>query len=236
MQPDFSARCKISTVIFKAGMVPDLFCCPALGINYAFIWTPDVHGLLRVFEEFSGMQNEVLHVLIAGKLQKWMCHLKWVKASKIVSLHITCSSAWIVTLALKTCTSHMRLSLLKESLGNKTAFGSTEKLHSKKKEKIEGHALCKTSLLAVVNSVSVHSAWRTVLFWVITWAADGPLTVEMRNLFVCFGLALEDKRIPAQSAVQFQLQDITTINLKNPDQCSLSYYLITENLVKVLEQ
>lgn len=56
-------------------------------------------------------------------------------------------------------------------------------------------------------------------------------------LFVCFGLALEDKRrIPAQSAVQFKLRDVTTINLKNPDQCSLSYYLITENLVKVLEQ
>lgn len=62
-------RCKISTVTFIAGMVPDLFCCPALGINSVFIWTPDVHGLLRVFEGFSGMQNEVLHVLIAGKLQ-----------------------------------------------------------------------------------------------------------------------------------------------------------------------
>lgn len=67
------------------------------------------------------------------------CHLKLVEATEVVSLRVTCSSAWIVMLALKTCTSHMRLSLLKESLGNKTAFGSTEKLHSQqekdKKEK-----------------------------------------------------------------------------------------------------
>lgn len=70
VQPDFSDPCKISTVTFVAGMVPDLFCCPALGINSVFIRTPDVHGLLRVFEGFSGMQNEVLHELIAGKLQK----------------------------------------------------------------------------------------------------------------------------------------------------------------------
>lgn len=63
-----------------------------------------------------------------------MCHLKLVKASKIVSLHMTYSSAWIVMLALKTCTSHVRLSLLKESLGNKTAFGCTEKLHSQQEK------------------------------------------------------------------------------------------------------
>lgn len=34
---------------------PDLIFCPALGINSVFIWTPDVHGLLRVLEGFSGM-------------------------------------------------------------------------------------------------------------------------------------------------------------------------------------
>lgn len=55
VQPDFSDPCKISAVTFVAGMVPDLFFCPALGINSVFIWTPDVHGLLRVFEGFSGM-------------------------------------------------------------------------------------------------------------------------------------------------------------------------------------
>lgn len=69
------------------------------------------------------------------------CHLKLVEALKIVSLRVTCSSAWIVTLALKTCTSHTRLSLLKESLGNKTAFGSPKSCTaSKKKENREGHA------------------------------------------------------------------------------------------------
>lgn len=48
-------RCKISAVTFIAGMAPDLLFCPALGINSVFIWTPDVRGLLRVFEGFSGM-------------------------------------------------------------------------------------------------------------------------------------------------------------------------------------
>lgn len=96
------------------------------------------------------------------------CHLKLVEALKIVSLRVTCSSAWIVTLALKTCTSHTRLSLLKESLGNKTAFGSPKSCTaSKKKENREGHAWCKAALLAAVNPVSVHSAWRTALFWVV---------------------------------------------------------------------
>lgn len=81
-----------------------------------------------------------------------MCHLKLFEALRIVSLCVTCSSAWIVTLALKTCASHTRLSLLEEGLGNKTAFGSAEKLHSQQaKEKREGHACCKAALLAVVN-------------------------------------------------------------------------------------
>lgn len=39
----------------QAGMAADLFYCSALGINSLFVWTPDVHGLLRVLEGFSGM-------------------------------------------------------------------------------------------------------------------------------------------------------------------------------------
>lgn len=63
--------------------------------------------------------------------------------------------------------------------------------------------------------------------------------MEMRNCFVCLlwfstGGTREESHLSLRCNLSCKM--LPTINLKNPDQCSLSYYLVTENLVKVLEQ
>lgn len=206
--------CKISTVTFVAGIVPGLFCCPAFGINSVFIWAPDVHWISRGYEVFSGMQNEVLRVLIAEKLQKWMCHLKWAETLKILSHCATSSSVWIVTLALKTCTFLARLCLAKQSLKNKTAFGSTEKIHSqqgkkqktnKQKRNTQGKGRHLRNAAAFLFAISelhkcahctpaapVSAALKGLFyFWVLLGQRMILLPCKWEIFwFVCFGLAL----------------------------------------------
>lgn len=78
---------------------------------------------------------------------------------KTLSLCVTSSSAWIVTLALKTCAFLARLSLVKGSLRNETAFGSTEKLHSQQlKRKTAGPYIRQPLSSQQVNYVSVRIA------------------------------------------------------------------------------
>lgn len=88
-----------------------------------------------------------------------------------------------VTLALKTCTSLARLSLVKESLKSKTAFGGTEKQYSQQENKQTtkiknkktttekaGTYVMQPFSLQSENYVSVHIALR--LLWSVQCLKD----------------------------------------------------------------
>ena len=123
---------------------------------------------------------------------------------KILSLGVTSSSAWIVTLALKTCTFLARLSLVKDSLKNETAFGSTEKLCSQqqKRKKENGRPLRKAASLLAVGELCqcahcTHAAPASAVpeglfYFGLLLGQQMVLSPCKREifLFVCFGLAL----------------------------------------------